>query len=107
MVFSSSYPLLPVTPTTAVWPVSLGHFRKVGVEEAEPEAREERHLTQSAQINCRLMFLEQNRHLLHQIKLWPPHKDGAFKGLGAKLSGDKIFYFKFKVIILFSVLRVS
>lgn len=50
-------------------------------------------------------FLSENRHLLLQIKPWPLHTGGAFKGLGAKSSCDKIFYLKFEMVIPFSVLR--
>lgn len=110
VVFSSSYPLLPATPTTAVWHEfrMMGCFGKVcvGVKEVEPEAGGGRGVwTQSAWINSRMMFLSDNCHLLLQIKLWPPHTDGAYKGLGAKSSFDKIFYLKFKMVIPFSVLK--
>lgn len=106
VIFSSSYPLLPG--------VSLGWWdfwkgvRGCGASRAGSGGGEVTGLNPhrlTAEWCFCFVFLSEIRHPLLQIELWPLHTDGAFKGLGAKSSCDKIFYLKFKMLIPFSVLR--
>ncbi len=104
VVFSSSYPLLPVSAAAAVWPVSAwwrdGIFWKGVRGRGGSRAGLNLHRLTVDWCFCQRIVTSCSR-----LNPWTLRQTGPFKGSVAKSSWEKIFYLKTQMIIPLSVLR--